>query len=528
MNQEIFILDSTLRDGGYCNDWEFGFDNKKRIISKLVEANIEVVECGILCNGSFSKDKSKYSNIEQILEALPPHRGNTQFVALMNCGQFDLSKLEECREGGIDGIRVAFHKEDLGEALRLIEAIKEKKYKVFMQPMVTAAYSMEEYMDLLLAANRIEPYAFYIVDSFGSMKMNDVKKFCTLADNFLSKNIMLGFHSHNNLQLAYSNTQIFIHEVSERKVIVDCCIMGMGRGAGNLNTELFLEYMNGIYGDRYKVEPILYVIDEIINLFYHEKYWGYSLPNYLSASFNMHPNYASYLADKNTLTISMMKELLSLLDIEKKNTFDKEYIEDLYLSYMCANKAKSKARAELPELFHLKEILLIAPGKSIDTETDKINDFIKKKNVIKISINFNPLTIHTDYIFISNPRRYEEVGEIDETRLITTSNIEGSLNCKRVDYFSLLCNEKNIRDNAAMMLIKLMIKSGAKKIYLAGVDGYDEDNKNNYAKFSTTLVTSNEHRRNMNEGMTRVLNQLADEIEIEFVTTEKRIRRKKK
>lgn len=43
---------------------------------------------------------------------------------------------------------------------------------------------------------------------------------------------------------------------------------------------------------------MLSIIDEILNEFYQRNYWGYSLPNYLSAAHNAHPNYAGYLDDK--------------------------------------------------------------------------------------------------------------------------------------------------------------------------------------------------------------------------------------
>ncbi|NLK37128.1 MAG: 3-hydroxy-3-methylglutaryl-CoA lyase, partial [Epulopiscium sp.] len=314
MNDRIYVLDSTLRDGGYCNNWRFGQENIKRIISGLIDSNVDVIECGMLSEGFFSADESKYSSIHDATEILPKKKDKKLFVLLMNYGDYDVDKLPEYENGGMNGIRVAFHKKDMVQALEAAKKIKEKNYKVFLQPMVTATYSVDEYIDLLKSANEIDPYAFYIVDSFGSMSTNEVRKYCSLATHILKSNIILGFHSHNNLQLAFSNSQSFVEEAKGRKIIVDSCIMGMGRGAGNLNTELFLDFMNSMQEGEYKVTPLLVIIDEILNLFYEKKYWGYSLPNYLSATYNMHPNYATYLADKNTLTISMMGELLSLVD----------------------------------------------------------------------------------------------------------------------------------------------------------------------------------------------------------------------
>ena len=47
----IQVLDCTLRDGGYCNQWKFGYENAKKIISSLVNAGVEIIECGFKTRG---------------------------------------------------------------------------------------------------------------------------------------------------------------------------------------------------------------------------------------------------------------------------------------------------------------------------------------------------------------------------------------------------------------------------------------------------------------------------------------------
>lgn len=65
-----------------------------------------------------------------------------------------------------------------------------------------------------------------------------------MIEHNLEKDIQIGFHSHNNMQLAYSNAQKLITVQTNRSLIIDSSVYGMGRGAGNLNTELFVEYLN--------------------------------------------------------------------------------------------------------------------------------------------------------------------------------------------------------------------------------------------------------------------------------------------
>lgn len=166
-----------------------------------------------------------------------------------------------------------------------------------------------------------------------------------------------------------------------------------------------------------------------------------------------------------------------------------------------------------------------APGKSIDIENDKILSFLANRSLIKISVNFECKTIRGDYIFVSNPKRYEALEFGQDSNLIATSNIRSSENAIIVDYFNLLSEENYVRDNSTMMLIKLLIDSGASKIYLAGVDGYDNESKDNYTIFSSALVTSHEYMTQMNKAMNNILHKYMQEIDIQFVTSEKMIRR---
>ena len=45
---KIKLLDCTLRDGGYVNDWKFGHDNIESIFERLVDAGVDVIEIGFL------------------------------------------------------------------------------------------------------------------------------------------------------------------------------------------------------------------------------------------------------------------------------------------------------------------------------------------------------------------------------------------------------------------------------------------------------------------------------------------------
>ena len=372
MMSKIQVLDCTLRDGGYCNNCRFGFDNERKIVHGLVEANIDIIECGFLMNTvEYEKDVTKFTSLDEVAKIIPQNKEGKTFVMLTDYGKYRPEDLPEYDGTSVDGLRVAFHKKDRVAALEECKAIKSKGYKVFVQAMVSLSYTDEEFLDLIRRVNELEPYAFYIVDSFGMMKRKDLTRLFYLVEHNLNENIKIGFHSHNNMQLAYSNAQSLIDLHSDRELIIDASVYGMGRGAGNLNTELFVQYLNDNADGNYDIKPLLSIIDEILNEFYQRNYWGYSLPNYLSAAHNAHPNYAGYLDDKKTLTVENMNEIFDMMEEDKKVSYDKDYIEELYLRYMATGKSQEEHKTELIENLRGKTVLLIAPGKSSKHQTGK-------------------------------------------------------------------------------------------------------------------------------------------------------------
>lgn len=516
----IQILDCTLRDGGYCNEWKFGFDNIRKITNGLLEANVEIIECGFITNRvDYDPDITKFTNIEQIAKVIPKNREGKLFVAMMNYGEYNIEDIPPYDGTSIDGIRVAYHKKNRREALDLCEAIKAKGYLVFIQAMVSLSYSDEEFLNTIHRVNEFKPYSFYIVDSFGMMKGKDLTRLFYMVEHNLDPDIWIGFHSHNNMQLAYSNAQHLTTVQTTRNLIIDSSIYGMGRGAGNLNTELFVEYLNENAGKNYQLKPLLTLIDEILDEFHQRNYWGYSLPNYISAAHNAHPNYAGYLDDKKTLTFEDMNAIFDMMSDENKVSYDKTYIEELYLRYMATGRVQEEHKDELKTRLSGKKVVLIAPGKSSVEETDKVQQFVKESGAVVISVNFAYSEISPEFVFLSNLRRFRELPDAEKEKCIVTSNIPADGVYYQTKYRDLLNNEESVADNAGLMAIKFLSTQGVKSIHLAGFDGYSHDVRENYGSSDMAFITRNAVLDAMNVGMSKVLKLYSEEVKIEFLTT---------
>lgn len=526
MNQ-IRILDCTLRDGGYCNNWQFGRKNVSFIIDKLITANIDIIECGFLTEKATTDPNStKFTSMQQLQELLPAECYGKQLVAMINYGDFAVDRLPPRDASTVEGIRVAFHKSDRKAAMGMCRQIREKGYKCYVQAMVSVCYTEEEFRELISQANELQPYAFYIVDSFGTMKRRELLRLFHMVDEHLDDGICVGFHSHNNLQLAYANAQALADLPSRHPLIIDASVYGMGRGAGNLNTELFAEHLNEDNGANYKLPPLLEIIDVTLNDFYSRNYWGYSLPNYLSAKHNLHPNYASYLDDKKTLTVEDMDRIFRLFDDAHRVEFNKGYISALYEQYMEQQGAaqQNSRREALCAKLYGKTILLIAPGKSAESEQDTIASYAASPGVVTICINSDQLFPHADFIFLSNLRRFRKMQSHSMQKTIVTSNIPTETAYLKVPYAELLNDCEPVRDNAGLMAIRLLIDLGVTSIRLAGFDGYTcATPEDNYAETAATLYTPRKVQIDMNRGLERMLKQYSSLAEIRFLTSPRNI-----
>ena len=520
---EIKVLDCTLRDGGYCNQWQFGRENILSIMNGLEAANADIIECGYITNAisAYDPNVTQFRTFSQIEDIIAKTKINASYVAMMNYGEYTIDEIPENTNGLISGIRVAFRKKNLDASLELCREIKNKGYNIFIQPMLSLGYTDSEFLSLIDKVNKLEPYSVYIVDSFGSMKSGDLLRLFYLADHNLKNDITLGFHSHNNLQLAYSNAQSLININSNRNMILDSSIMGMGRGAGNLNSELIFQHINEKYGEKYKIVPLLNIIDQILSVFYKQNYWGYSLANYLSATYNSHPNYATYLDNKDTLSFEGMNEIFSQMSDEKRFNYDKVYIETKYTEYMERDKEMCSNQDEFRSIIQGKNVFVIAPGKSIDNFREQITNLSASENIVTISVNFVYPCIDTDFVFIGNRKRLKQLEAIkkpDDLKIIVASNVPVAKYFAKLSYAELINDNHDVSDNSSLMLLKYLVNVGVKKIYIAGIDGYSYNSSDNYSKHQTNFIKSEKEIAAINKGLADIINRLSEKTEIEFVT----------
>ena len=323
--KKIEILDCTLRDGGYINNWNFGSDNIKYIINNLAIANIRYIECGFINNiNIFDRNQSIFKNPNLIEPFICTHT-DSKFTSMMVVNEYDIEKLPQCSNNFTDIIRLSFHKKDRNKIINYATNIKKKGYKLFLQPTIIMSYSDEEIIELLKLCNTsLKPDGIAIVDTLGEMNTFNIKKITKLFDNYLDAKTKLIFHGHNNLQLAFSNAITFIENVKQdREIIIDTTLMGMGRDAGNVCTELLTDYLNQHYDKDYDCHKILNIIDDTISIYKEKFEWGYNAAFMLNAKKRVHPNYAKFFKKHiKGITLIELDSLIDKIPYSEKSDFN--------------------------------------------------------------------------------------------------------------------------------------------------------------------------------------------------------------
>ena len=219
----LSVLDVTLRDGGCVNNFNFGQSYMEKILKAQEESGVEFIEMGYLDEkkGSLS-GRTQFINEHAITESiLKNKKAGVTYVAMMDYGKFNVDNLSLRTERSIDGIRLAFHKKNRSDIVEIGRKIISKGYNFYIQPMITISYSDFELLELLNMVNQqlSDAAGFYIVDSFGEMRPNDMTRIMNLVDHNLDPNMTLGFHSHNNLQMSYSNAVSLLQFPTNRNLM---------------------------------------------------------------------------------------------------------------------------------------------------------------------------------------------------------------------------------------------------------------------------------------------------------------------
>ena len=485
------LLDCTLRDGAYIVEAKFGISAIRGIVNKLQDAGVDIIECGWLKDNEHVSGTTYYHVPSDFEQYLLHKDSKTIYVAMIDWNRYDVTNLPPYDGRSIDAVRVVFPHEHYREGIAVGAAVQKKGYKVYFQAANTLAYSGEELKELASLVNEVKPEGLAIVDTFGAMYEDDLDRIAKTLDENLDTGIGLGFHSHNNQQMAFANCIYFAQLIAmmSRDGIIDASLNGMGRGAGNATTELVANYLNNKLDGQYSLDSIMDAIDVYMEGFSRRYTWGYSTANYIAGIYCCHVNNIAYLQNNHRTSFHDMRQIIESLPSEDRKLYDYDLLEEKYISNQDRQVDDDTAISSIIDSVSRKgKVLLVAPGRSSVDAKETICEFITENKPLIIGVNALLEEYKYDYLFITNKARYEyarttHIEAFASTPKILLSNIKttGGVDEQIVNYSRAIKRGWKHFDNAVICCLRLLNQLGVTDVYLAGFDGFKNDYNLSYA-----------------------------------------------
>lgn len=343
MDNKIQILDCTLRDGGLgLEDAEKnGISNRcfdaaliQRVIDRQAQSKLDIIELGSIEQSAEDKRRfAIYQDIQSVSKTIPVMRAQGQMYAALYRGpDTPIADIPDWNPAHCELVRVIIRYSELQKSLDFCKALAHKGYRVAVQPMLTMRYTEEELQQVINAANDMNAYALYFVDSYGYMQAEDIFRLFKRYNEGLKASVRIGFHAHNNMNLAFANAQVFLSQAAQRDVILDACALGMGQGAGNLQTEIIADHINRCAGMSYDYASILEVC-ELIESYKTDELWGYSITTLLPALHKTAYKYSIVLRKKYGLSYVEIDRILKNMPENLRHRYTKENTERLIAQF---------------------------------------------------------------------------------------------------------------------------------------------------------------------------------------------------
>jgi len=463
------ILDCTLRDGGYYTNWDFDKELVKTYLESMNQLPINYIEVGYRSKPKLGYLGEYFYCPQYVLEEIRDI-SKKKLVIILNEKDINFSSLPELLKpivGIVDMVRMAIDPINLNRAIGIAKAIKNMGFEVGFNVMYMSNWiANKNFLNQLSEVNDIATY-FYMVDSYGGVYPDDVKEITNIVKS--KTNAKIGFHGHNNLELGLINTLTAIDSGAD---IVDCTITGMGRGAGNLKTELLLTALNAKKGLEVNFNALSNIVEEFSKL--EKKYqWGTNLPYMVSG--------ANSLPQKEVMDW-MSKRLYSLNSIIRALVNKNNGVQDnLKLEILNRDKVR---------ITNNTEIFIVGGGPSVKCHQRGIIQYIKQKDAIILYASsrnvgvFNEVDLPKIHCLSGNEGlRLEEIyGDY-----INISNSIALLPCYPRNMGTYIPDKLKVRsyeltenffgdeysDSNTAIILSVAIQFNIKNLYAIGFDGYE-------------------------------------------------------
>ncbi|MGF1779075.1 aldolase catalytic domain-containing protein [Vibrio nomapromontoriensis] len=492
------ILDCTLRDGGYYNNWDFEPEVVTQYLNSVASANIDYVELGLRnfpksgFLGAFAYTTESFINSLTLPEG--PTYGvmvdaKTILESSLSIAEAVDALFVPAINSKVDLVRVAAHFNEVEFSAPIVARLKKLGYIVGFNLMQAGGKADSVIADKACQVASWEGLdVLYFADSLGNMDGQEVRRIVSALRKYWTG--PMGIHTHNNMSKGLDNT------LSAMEVGVswlDTTVTGMGRGAGNTQTESLLAYLDK--GEsKYQPKPIYELVIRHFEAMQKEYGWGSNLLYFLGAQNDVHPTYIQNLLSS---THYGTDEIIGAIDYLSKLEGTTSYngaVLDTALNFT-DSKVEVTGGQDMQGLFDGKDVLVIAKAPNTEKYASAIEMYIKDVQPIVISIN---TTVHVapeliDYYvishnskFLSESKHYKELDKpiilpkcrftVDElTELDGVNLIDYGLEVMKETFTTWGTYTTTPYDITTAYILGALLESKVSSISVVGFDGYAQD-----------------------------------------------------
>lgn len=498
-NKQFKILDCTLRDGGYHNNWKFSKSLINAYLKCMSKVGIEFIELGFrFLNQNKSRGETAYTKEDFIKKLKIPK--NLTIGVMINASDFLNSNLSinylckgafpNLKTSKIKFVRIACHYKEIFKIEPILKWFKNNNIFLTVNLMQISELSKKELTKACVYLSKKEIDVIYIADSLGSVKPYEVNNLINLIKKKWKKEI--GIHAHDNLNNALKNT------ITAKNLGVkwlDSTVLGMGRGPGNTITEELFKAIKKEDQNKYKL--LINLKKKFFNPLKRKHKWGTNKHYKFAALNKIHPTYIQEMLSDSRYKKKNYKNILQNLkeaDSRKYNPFKLITPKNIYIG---RPKGKWSPHKDIAG----KDVLIVGAGRSALKNKIKIEKFIKKNNLYVMCLNTN-ISINEKLINLRTAcHPFRIISDINNYNLKTNLAMPLSMLPKQI-FDKIRYNKYQIKDYgistnlnnkikvaknycilpnslAISYSLSIALAGKTKKIFLAGFDGYEDDDSKN-------------------------------------------------
>jgi len=488
------IIDCTLRDGGYYNNWDFEPGLVNDYLDTVSKSGIQIVELGLRSfprngfHGPFAYTSDDFLDdldIPENLEVGVMVDAKTIFQSGLSVTDAVHKLFRPAEASKVSLVRIAAHFSEIDQCQSMVDELKSLGYEIGFNMMQSGGRSTEEiYQKACMINSWKKVDVLYFADSMGNMSSKDIGSIVSALQKGWQGPI--GLHAHNNMGLANSNC---MEAIKLGVSWIDVTITGMGRGAGNAQAEILLSDLENAAIGTFKAEPLYKLVLEHFGPLQKELGWGQNFAYHYSAINNIHPTYAQELLSDPRYEPADIVNALKFLAQNDSSSFDRQRVQQ---AFDAEDTHEVNGSWNAIDWCRGEDILIVGSGPSLKKYASSLESFVIKSGIKVLSLNFHneiEESLISAYVaadakrFTLDAKRYNKIqkpiimpgrlvdsGVLDELNGAEVKDYDLKVTPGATKFFDTGC-EISSRLSAAYA-VALCATGGAKRIFFVGFDGY--------------------------------------------------------